>query len=99
MTHLGASWACCGGRERTGRGARTIGAWLDMAVMGKLSRPFPSAQFLLLCAVRFIDPLTFTQIFPYINQLLAALRLVRDPANIGFYSGLVVCLLLSHAPS
>lgn len=67
--------------------------------MGKLSRPFPSAQFLLLCAVRFIDPLTFTQIFPYINQLLAALRLVRDPANIGFYSGLVVCLLLSHAPS
>ncbi|KAF8201615.1 major facilitator superfamily domain-containing protein [Pholiota molesta] len=35
------------------------------------------------------DPLTFTQIFPYINQLLSALHLVDDPAKVGFYSGLV----------
>ncbi|KAF9483845.1 MFS general substrate transporter [Pholiota conissans] len=55
----------------------------------QLLMPPTLPQFALLCALRFVDPLTFTQIFPYINQLLHALRLVNDPANIGFYSGFV----------
>ncbi|KAF8969916.1 major facilitator superfamily domain-containing protein [Flammula alnicola] len=46
-------------------------------------------QFAILCAVRFIDPLTFTLIFPFINQFLAHLHLIDQPSHIGFYSGLV----------
>ncbi|KAH9484153.1 Major facilitator-type transporter psiT2 [Psilocybe cubensis] len=49
----------------------------------------PAGQLALLCAVRFIDPLTFTQIFPYINQFLSHLHLIEHQSQIGFYSGLV----------
>lgn len=72
-----------------------------MAVMGRQlmpHTPLAAAQFALLCALRFVDPLTFTQIFPYINQLLSALHLVDDPAKVGFYSGLVVRLLFFVCP-
>jgi hypothetical protein len=75
-----------------------------MAVMGKqlmqhtAGPPLDVAQFALLCALRFVDPLTFTQIFPYINQLLSALHLVDDPAKVGFYSGLVVRLFFCLPP-
>ncbi|PPQ78552.1 hypothetical protein CVT25_011824 [Psilocybe cyanescens] len=49
----------------------------------------PNKQLALLCAVRFIDPLTFTQIFPYINQFLTHLHVIKHQSQIGFYSGLV----------
>ena len=50
----------------------------------------PKRQLAILCAVRLADPLTFTQIFPYINQFLSRLHLVTSQSQIGFYSGLVV---------
>ena len=52
--------------------------------------PLPVLQLAILCAVRLMDPVTFTQIFPYINQFLTRLHLVEDQSQIGFYSGLVV---------
>jgi hypothetical protein len=50
----------------------------------------PVLQLAILCAVRLMDPVTFTQIFPYINQFLTRLHLIEDQSQIGFYSGLVV---------
>ena len=51
--------------------------------------PLPYAQLAALCLVRLVDPLNFTQIFPYINEFITYLRLTDDPGKIGFYSGLV----------
>ncbi|KAF5324485.1 hypothetical protein D9611_004545 [Ephemerocybe angulata] len=51
--------------------------------------PLPVLQLAVLCAVRLMDPVTFTQIFPYINEFLAKLHLVKDESQIGFYSGVV----------
>ena len=51
--------------------------------------PLPKAQLGALIAVRIVDPIAYQQIFPYINQLLADLR-IAQPERVGFYSGLVV---------
>jgi hypothetical protein len=51
--------------------------------------PLPKAQLGALIAVRIVDPIAYQQIFPYINQLLADLR-IAEPERVGFYSGLVV---------
>ena len=51
--------------------------------------PLPKAQLGALIAVRIVDPIAYQQIFPYINQLLADLR-IAEPEQVGFYSGLVV---------
>jgi hypothetical protein len=61
-----------------------------------MATPINSSQLAILCAVRFIDPLTFTQIFPYINQFLSHLNVIRNPSHIGFYSGLVVRPFISY---
>lgn len=55
--------------------------------------PLPKLQLAILCAVRLMDPVTFTQIFPYINECISRLHLVEDDSQIGFYSGLVVSAL------
>ena len=52
--------------------------------------PLPKAQLATLCAVRLVDPIAFTQIFPYVNEMMDHLHLTEDPSKIGFYSGLVV---------
>lgn len=54
----------------------------------------PKLQIAILCAIRLMDPIAFTQIFPYINEFLSSLHLVDDESQIGFYSGLVV----GHSP-
>ena len=54
-----------------------------------LSTPLPKAQLGALIAVRIADPIAYQQIFPYVNQLLAELK-VAEPEQVGFYSGLVV---------
>ncbi|KAL1741374.1 major facilitator superfamily domain-containing protein [Schizophyllum fasciatum] len=51
--------------------------------------PLPHTQLAALCLVRLVDPLNFTQIFPYINEFITFLRLTDDPGKTGFYSGLV----------
>ena len=61
--------------------------------------PLPRAQLATLCIVRLVDPIAFTQIFPYVNEMMERLHLTDDPSRIGFYSGLVVSdiWLVDHA--
>lgn len=54
--------------------------------------PIPKAQLAVLCAVRLVDPISFTQIFPYVNEMMEHLHLTNDPNKIGFYSGVVVSI-------
>ncbi|PFH50071.1 hypothetical protein AMATHDRAFT_146091 [Amanita thiersii Skay4041] len=51
------------------------------------SSPLPKRQLAALCATRLVDPVAFTQVFPYINEFLASLHLTDNPSQIGFYSG------------
>jgi hypothetical protein len=53
-----------------------------------VSISFPKAQLICLCVIRLVDPIAFTQIFPYINEMMAHLHLTDDPLRVGFYSGL-----------
>ncbi len=64
------------------------------------SSPLPKAQLVCLCLIRLVDPIAFTQIFPYINEMMAHLHLTNDPSRVGFYSGLAesafsICSLFS----
>ncbi|KAF5391823.1 hypothetical protein D9757_001794 [Collybiopsis confluens] len=47
------------------------------------------SQLAVLCFLRTLDPLNFTQIFPYINEFVSRLHLTEDPSQIGFYSGMI----------
>lgn len=49
----------------------------------------PKVQLGVLCFLRTLDPMNFTQIFPYINEFITDLHVTSDPSQIGFYSGLV----------
>ncbi|TFK42727.1 major facilitator superfamily domain-containing protein [Crucibulum laeve] len=51
--------------------------------------PFSAVQLGLLCYLRMLDPMNFSQIFPYINQFIRDLHITEDPSQIPFYSGLV----------
>ncbi|KAF8797889.1 MFS general substrate transporter [Phlegmacium glaucopus] len=51
--------------------------------------PLPKVQLGILCLLRVLDPMNFSQIFPYINQFLTDLHVTNDPSQIGFYSGVV----------
>ncbi|KAJ7349215.1 major facilitator superfamily domain-containing protein, partial [Mycena albidolilacea] len=55
----------------------------------KRKTPFPRGQLAALCISRLTDPIAYTQLFPYINQMLFQLGVTDDIAKIGFYSGLV----------
>lgn len=50
--------------------------------------PVPWKQILTLCAVRVVDPMSFAQILPYINDMLREMK-VADPSRVGFYSGII----------
>ena len=56
----------------------------------KAVTPLPKAQFTILCILRILDPMAFTQIFPYVNRLIEDLGVAKDASDIGYYSGLVV---------
>ncbi|KZV60938.1 MFS general substrate transporter [Peniophora sp. CONT] len=49
--------------------------------------PVPTKQLVVLCICRIADPVVFSQIFPYINEMLSSLAL--EPERIPFYAGLV----------
>jgi hypothetical protein len=57
--------------------------------------PLPVLQLAALCVARLVDPIAFSHIFPYINELIIDLHMVDDPSQVGFYSGVVVGLILS----
>ncbi|KAG9225985.1 hypothetical protein CCMSSC00406_0009082 [Pleurotus cornucopiae] len=62
----------------------------DLDLEAKTSiTPLPVKQLSVLCMLRVLDPLAFSQIFPYINNFMEDLHLTDDPSQIGFYSGLV----------
>ena len=54
------------------------------------STPLPKVQLAALCFVRAVDPIAFTQPFPYVNEFMSDLRVTDDPSKVGFYSGIVV---------
>lgn len=57
---------------------------------GKMQRtPLPVFQLAVLCLVRLAEPIAYTQIFPYVNAMIEELHVTGNPADIGFYSGLV----------
>nr|GAT59622.1 predicted protein [Mycena chlorophos] len=51
--------------------------------------PLPKAQLFALWVSRLADPISYTQIFPYINQFLLVLNVTDDVSKVGLYSGLV----------
>jgi len=51
--------------------------------------PLPKLQLLILCLTLLSEPVAYTQIFPYVNQMMEELHITDDPSQIGFYSGLV----------
>lgn len=51
--------------------------------------PLPLAQLACLCLVRMCEPINFTHIFPYVNQMLVEMNVTDDLSRVGFYSGLV----------
>ncbi|KAG8985134.1 hypothetical protein FRB93_006086 [Tulasnella sp. JGI-2019a] len=56
----------------------------------KLKRtPLPKKQLAIICLARLAEPIAYTQIFPYINQMVEELHVTDNPADVGFYSGLV----------
>ncbi|KAI9458027.1 MFS general substrate transporter [Russula earlei] len=52
------------------------------------STPIPRSQLICLCLIRLVEPIAFTQIFPYVNEMIAHIHLTNDPSRVGFYSGL-----------
>ena len=52
--------------------------------------PVPKLQLATICLVRLLEPVGFTQLFPYINEMVVKLNIIDDPSKVGFVSGLVV---------
>ena len=57
-----------------------------------------SRAYAVIACIRLAEPIAYTQIFPYINEFLSGLHVTDDPKRIGFYSGLVVCLIHDPLP-
>ena len=58
-------------------------------------KPLPRDQILFLCFARFIEPLAFFCIFPFINQMIWETSEIAE-TDVGFYSGLIVRPALPH---
>ena len=56
-------------------------------------KELPRAQIFLLCIARLVEPIAFFAIFPFINKMIYETGSV-DEADVGFYSGLIVCQLI-----
>ena len=52
--------------------------------------PVPKLQLAVLCVVRLLEPIGFTQLFPYVNEMVVKLNMIDDPSKVGFVSGLAV---------
>lgn len=63
-----------------------------------VKRPLPAAQLTTLCLLRLSDPIAFTQIFPYVNEMMERFGVATDPSQTGFYSGLVVSHCIPPPP-
>jgi hypothetical protein len=54
-------------------------------------KPLPRGQIFLLCYARLVEPIAFFAIFPFINKMIWETGDI-DEADVGFYSGLIVCM-------
>ena len=54
-------------------------------------KALPKTQIFFLCYARLFESIAFYLIFPFINQMIWEVGDVEE-ANVGFYSGLIVCL-------
>ncbi|KAG8737783.1 hypothetical protein FRC10_007810 [Ceratobasidium sp. 414] len=51
--------------------------------------PVPKLQLLSVCVSRVAEPIAYSQIFPYVNQMVWELGVTDNPKKIGFYSGII----------
>ncbi|CAE6424689.1 unnamed protein product [Rhizoctonia solani] len=51
--------------------------------------PIPMLQLFSVCVSRIAEPFAYTQIFPYVNEMVWRLGVTSDPKKVGFYSGMV----------
>ncbi|POW04961.1 hypothetical protein PSHT_11006 [Puccinia striiformis] len=51
--------------------------------------PLPVRQLVVLCIMRITEPISYTLIFPFINQMLEDMKVSEDPKQIGYYAGLI----------
>ncbi|KDN40768.1 hypothetical protein RSAG8_07943, partial [Rhizoctonia solani AG-8 WAC10335] len=51
--------------------------------------PVPKLQLLTVCVSRIAEPFAYTQIFPYVNEMVWRLGVTNDPKKVGFYSGMI----------
>lgn len=63
----------------------------DTDVENPDDKPLPVAQILVLCYARWVEPVAFFSIFPYINKMAQENGNLAD-ADVGFYSGLIESL-------
>ncbi|CAE6364898.1 unnamed protein product [Rhizoctonia solani] len=62
----------------------------DDGAAQKLKRtPLPLKQLVVLCLMRFSEPVSFSVIFPFVNQMIEELGVTKDPKAIGYYSGFI----------
>jgi len=54
--------------------------------------PLPIRQILIICVMRTSEPIAYTLIFPFINQMLEDLKVSEDPKQIGYYAGVIESL-------
>ncbi|MBW0508959.1 hypothetical protein O181_048674 [Austropuccinia psidii MF-1] len=54
--------------------------------------PLPIKQLSILCLMRLTEPISFTVIFPFINQLIEELNVGKDRTQVGSYAGLIESL-------
>lgn len=54
--------------------------------------PLPMKQLLVLCVMRLTEPVSYTLIFPFINQMLEDMKVSEDPKQVGYYAGWIESL-------
>ncbi|GAA5986072.1 hypothetical protein JCM11641_005547 [Rhodosporidiobolus odoratus] len=54
--------------------------------------PLPTKQVLVLCLMRFGEPIAFTLIFPFVARFVEDLHVTDDPKKVGYYAGLIESL-------
>ncbi|GAA5866645.1 hypothetical protein JCM8547_002708 [Rhodosporidiobolus lusitaniae] len=82
-----------GEREPLLSGEAERGAEAGEDVEGRRkATPLPFKQVLVLCLMRFGEPIAFTLIFPFIARFVEDLHVTDDPKKIGYYAGLIESL-------
>ncbi|KAF8607066.1 MFS general substrate transporter, partial [Ceratobasidium sp. AG-I] len=81
--------------EETRDGVAEVGGGGEQAPDGeqvasaKQRTPLPVRQLFVLCLIRFAEPISFSVIFPFVNQMIEEIGVTDDPKAIGYYSGFV----------